>query len=207
MHYRSYVILLNALCLSCYGVGGQHKNNFSLTNVETPLSNSFQDSPTRSMNCFDYYMSTMKEISERFEDSCEVCMDNAKSGYEQVEKESLEQRQNLAGRVSNSCNSIDTCDSKESGCSAFDCYAKEGFTNAKDFYKLSSDASIYLADMKSEFRRIDRQQQTCISKAQRVFNEESDEAMDDLSKCLKGTSPYPVPSPSAAAPLHHHKVL
>lgn len=125
MYYKSSVILLIALCLSCYGVGGQHKQNFSLINVETQLSNSFQDSPTRSMNCFDYYMSTMKDISERFEDSCEVCMDNAKSGYEQVEKESLEQRQNLAERVTNSCNSVDTCESEESGCAAFDCYAKE----------------------------------------------------------------------------------
>ncbi|KAM7347823.1 uncharacterized protein ACRADG_007303 [Cochliomyia hominivorax] len=201
------IFLTTLLCLGNYKVKGQALTDYNLKNIATQISHSFPDTHTRSMNCFDIYMETIKDISENFETTTQLCITQAEKAYDEAEKASLVQQKDLIDRSTNSCNSLKTCEDNESAVKDFECYVSKGGSNAKDLYKLSSDSSTYLYDLKSEFRLIDRQQQSCISKAQREFNELTDEAMDDLNKCLRGSSPIPSPSPSAAVALGYNKVL
>ncbi|XP_023297531.2 uncharacterized protein LOC111680139 [Lucilia cuprina] len=184
MYLQKFNVLLITFYLNCYQVLSLDANNYN--QILTQLTNSLANSDPSSSSCFKNHLATSKNISDKFEKSRETCTTVAKISYEKADKAYILQQRILQRMTQNSCNAIKKCKIKKRGSKSLDCYVLQGFESAKRFSKISMDANTCLNYLKKDYSNIDDEQESCNSKAQRVFEDETVEAGQALKKCLKG---------------------
>lgn len=105
-------------------LGPQHENSLNLMQFMTRSSDVLQSNPARSMECFDYYVPLLQEITETYEREFKACKQTTADSIENAEAATLDQRNELAQRSSDSCALLSQCTEKISSVDSFECYAK-----------------------------------------------------------------------------------
>ncbi|KAI8124185.1 hypothetical protein CVS40_5414 [Lucilia cuprina] len=73
-----------------------------------------QRNPSRSLECFNYYIPLIDKIAKEYEANYGACVQESEDQRGQAEEATLEQRNDLASRAENSCNVLSQCSEKES---------------------------------------------------------------------------------------------
>lgn len=105
-------------------LGIQHENSLNLLSFMTRSSDVLQSNPARSLDCFDYYVPLLQQITETYETNFKACKQTTADSKENAESATLEQRNDLAKKSANSCAALSQCSDSGSAKDAFECFAK-----------------------------------------------------------------------------------
>ncbi|KNC26400.1 hypothetical protein FF38_03320, partial [Lucilia cuprina] len=92
----------------------QQDTNLSLLNFMARSNSLMQRNPSRSLECFNYYIPLIDKIAKEYEANYGACVQESEDERGQAEEATLEQRNDLASRAENSCNVLSQCSEKES---------------------------------------------------------------------------------------------
>lgn len=99
-------------------------SNMGLLNFMSRSNNLLQRNPTRSVECFNYYIPLINELAEEYEINYKACLTNSDAAREDAEEATAAQRTDLANRAEASCALLSKCIISESVEKEFECYAK-----------------------------------------------------------------------------------
>ncbi|TMW49973.1 hypothetical protein DOY81_004964 [Sarcophaga bullata] len=183
-------------------LGIQHKNSLNLLTYMTRSSNVLQRNPARSLDCFDYYVPLLTEITEKYEREFKACKEATDGKKASAESETLEQRNDLARRSSDSCSVLSQCSDSGSAKDVFECFAIGGSDSQVIMHSINSDAIQHLADLNRQLLLIDLDDEKCTNTTKNTYEKESAKAYSDMTSCLSGLTEVPKPTdpPATDAP-------
>ncbi|KAM8714377.1 hypothetical protein ACLKA7_014498 [Drosophila subpalustris] len=150
-----------------------------------------QDSPARSLSCFDYYLPLLNDAAENYKAEYAQCLTTAEDSREAIDDTTQDDRNQIDGSATTACEALSTCSQITSSVSYFECYTKAASENTKTMYTISADSSELLAQVREQYRLIEITQYECTNKTERTYVENTANTYEELNKCLTGVSPVP----------------
>lgn len=178
----------------------QHDTNMGLLNFMSRSNNMLRENPTRSMDCFNYYIPLINEMAKQYETDYKTCLTATAALRVQADGDTLEQRNDLAKRAEASCALLSKCSESETAEGVFECHIKGSSENTKTMYAINIDASESLADLREQYRLIEFNEHKCTNDTKRAYEKNSNQAYDDLQNCMMGISEVPTAAPSTEIP-------
>ncbi|XP_037930584.1 uncharacterized protein LOC119665428 [Teleopsis dalmanni] len=191
MYALKVICLVLCLSFATAKIHRIHNSELSLLNVMFNSRSALENSPQRSMACFDYYLPKLNAIASEYERSFGICEDNADAARVDVEEAKDPARNKLQEDVDGTCNQFSTCTDESSAIPSLECFKNKASNSAKSMLKVSDDASDILIELREEYVIIDNAEQRCKTEAERIYVQDSSQASADMQDCLNGNSSVP----------------
>ncbi|XP_073835410.1 uncharacterized protein [Musca autumnalis] len=154
-------------------------------------ANAMQRNPTRSVTCSDYFLPAIECITKEFEKSNVKCTTTAEEARAAAEAETADDQAEFAQQADNSCGAVVECKNAADAEAKFQCYANNGSSGSKDLRTLSNNANSKSSKLNDKLRRIDREEESCITTNRFKYETDSDQAYQEFTDCIYGHSAVP----------------
>ncbi|XP_075155445.1 uncharacterized protein LOC142228809 [Haematobia irritans] len=200
MIFQKSFIIFTIACVAMVS-GGQNilVPERSILNFLASTSQTLQDNPSRTLECFNYYIPLIDEAAQEYQYELGNCTTAFQMSQQAAIDATAEQRDQLAKTVNDSCAILTQCENAATADSIFQCYINQGPTEAKTLYTVSTNATSQYALLQEQIRQAQTIEQLCESKAKVEYEKESTQAYAELNSCILNDTPIPTtaaPSPT-----------
>ncbi|KAM7349083.1 uncharacterized protein ACRADG_008155 [Cochliomyia hominivorax] len=191
------IFILSIFLISTANANGiiGHDSDTSLLNFMARSNDLLLQDPTRSLNCFNYYIPKINEIAKQYEANFKACLNESEASRNKTDDATYGERKDLATAAEASCALFTECFSNESVEGVFQCYIDGGAANIQTMYGINANASRELANLRENYYLIEAQEFRCTNETKRAYERESTEAYAHLNSCILGQSEIPTEAP------------
>ncbi|XP_065364697.1 protein TsetseEP-like [Calliphora vicina] len=174
---------------------GQESDN-GLLSYMARSNDLLRQDPSRSLECFSYYIPLINEIASRYESNYQACLNESLAARSKADNATWDQRNDLANAAESSCALLSQCGEDESVEGIFECYINGGAANIQTMYSINANASQELAALREQYYLIQSDEYRCTNDTKRAYEKESAAAYANLNSCILGNSPVPTQGPA-----------
>uniref|UniRef100_A0A1I8NNJ8 Ig-like domain-containing protein n=1 Tax=Stomoxys calcitrans TaxID=35570 RepID=A0A1I8NNJ8_STOCA len=200
MSLQKTFIVFTIACMALAMAKTQNVNGIfperSILNFMASSSRTLQGNPTRSLECFEYYIPIIDETAQQYQWDLGNCTEAFENAQQAAFQASVEQRNQLAKTVNDSCAILIECENAATAEDVYQCYINQGPTEAKTLYSVSIDATSQYATLEEKIRQAQSDEEMCNIKARIIYEKDSTQAYAELNSCVLNETPIP----TAAAP-------
>lgn len=203
MYFKQSVVLLLATTLLQTIKAGSlpgDNANFNFLSLMVRSNDLMQRNPSRSSDCFNYYIPLIDQIAKSYQQSHDTCLQAARDGRSEAEAATQDQRNALAASASSSCELLSKCSELSSAEKVFECYVAGGAENTKTMYAINVNAAENLSDLQEEFRLVENREYKCTNETKRQYERDSSKAYEDFNKCILGIIDVPATTEAPVEP-------
>ncbi|XP_005175843.1 uncharacterized protein LOC101890866 [Musca domestica] len=205
-----FITVCVALAMANTQVLNKLPANLNFLDFMSSSTDSMQANPDQSMACFSYYIPIINEIAQTYAAELSNCTNVATAAELNAEAATLAVRTSYASAVNASCAALTLCPKASTVEDVFQCYITQGVDQSKEFYTISTNATMQLTDLVEMINNIKSQQDICNTQAEVKYEQDSAVAYGNLNSCILGNSAVPTTaaptttttaSSSSAAPV------
>uniref|UniRef100_A0A1I8Q7W9 Protein TsetseEP domain-containing protein n=1 Tax=Stomoxys calcitrans TaxID=35570 RepID=A0A1I8Q7W9_STOCA len=163
----------------------------SILNFMASSSRTLQGNPTRSLECFDYYIPIIDDTAQQYQWDLGNCTEAFENAQQAAFQASADQRNQLAKTVNDSCAILIECENAATAEDVYQCYINQGPTEAKTLYTVSIDATSQYATLEEKIRQAQSVADMCYNKAKVTYEKDSTQAYAELNSCILNDTPIP----------------
>ncbi|XP_013115794.2 uncharacterized protein LOC106093288 [Stomoxys calcitrans] len=195
MSLQNTFIVFTIACMALVMAKTQRLNGLlperSILNFMASSSRALQGNPTRSLECFDYYIPIIDETAQQYQWDLGNCTEAFENAQQAAFQASSEQRNQLAKTVNDSCEILIECENAATAEDVYQCYINQGPTEAKTLYTVSIDATSQYATLEEKIRQAQSEEDMCNTKARISYEKDSTQAYGELNSCILNDTPIP----------------
>lgn len=140
--------------------------------------------PEITIECFNYFMPILNQISTNFSVQYEQCVTVATQAEANLSTSAAQNRATFVNETSAICSAFTSCNSESDNLNFFDCYATAASTDVNEIYNLSKDAANAAISLKGGLQLITDTEQICTNNAQLAYAAQTSETYKELKACF-----------------------